>query len=228
MAGAFPFRHAGGILEGMTEPVVLQLPVTGRWLARNSPARRVPSHGSNLLGTTYSVDLVGVDGRGRSAPWGWAAAFGTEPPERFTGFGRPILAPVDGVVVAAHDGEEDHVARRSQLTLVGYMLRQRSRYRRGGIRAIAGNHVIIEARAGGPYVTLVHLKSGSVTARPGDRVAAGRQIGECGNSGNSTQPHLHIQVTDSPDWETCRGLPMAFRFADGSVGMPGEGEIIGQ
>lgn len=206
--------------------MILRFPLTGRWLARNSPARKVPSHGSHLFGTTYSIDLIGVDDSGRSAPWGWASAFGTEPPEKFAGFGRAILAPVDGVVVAVHDGEEDHVARRSQLTLAGYAFSQLSRYRRGGLTAITGNHVIIEIQAGGPYVSLVHLRRGSVRVAPGQRVRAGQQVGECGNSGNSTQPHLHIQVTDSQDWENCRGLPMAFRFADGSVGMPGEGEII--
>lgn len=81
----------------------------------------------------------------------------------------------------AHDGEKDHVARRSPLSLATYAFSRLSRYRRGGITAITGN---------------------------------------------STQPHLHIQVTDSPDWGNCRGLPMTFRFADGSVGMPGEGEIV--
>lgn len=208
--------------------MILRFPLTGRWLARNSPARKVPSHGSHLLGTTYSIDLIGVDERGRSALWGWASAFGTEPPEKFAGFGRPVLSPVDGQVVVAHDGETDHVARRSQLTLALYTSSQLSRYRRGGITAITGNYVIIDAGAGGPYVSLVHLRQGSVRVEPGQRVVAGEQIGECGNSGNSTQPHLHIQVTDSPDWENCRGLTMAFRFADGSVGMPREGEIVDQ
>jgi hypothetical protein len=206
------------------DTVILRFPLTGRWLARNSPARKVPSHGSHLLGTTYSIDLIGVDEQGRSAPWGWATAFATERPEKFAGFGRPVLAPVDGRIIAAHDGEEDHVARRSRLTLAPYVLTQLSRYRRGGITAITGNHVIIDA--GGHYVSMVHLRRGSVRVRRGQQVVAGEQVGECGNSGNSTQPHLHIQVTDSPDWENCRGLPMAFRFPDGSVGMPGEGEIV--
>ncbi|QGU04857.1 M23 family metallopeptidase [Corynebacterium comes] len=212
----------------MTEPEVLAFPLTGRWLARNSPARRIPSHGSHLMGTTYSIDLIGVDGRGRAATRGWASAFGTEPPEKFLGFGRPVLAPVDGTVVVAHDGEEDHAARRSPLTLIPYLLSQRSRLREGGITAITGNYVIIDAGFCGPYVTLVHLRRGSLQVESGQRIQVGQQIGECGNSGNSTQPHLHVQVTDSADWETCRGLPMLFRFGDGSVGMPDEGEIVSQ
>ena len=96
--------------------VLLRLPFTGRWLVQNSPARRVPSHGTDLLGLRYAIDFVGVDDQ---APDGtvrdWRTVLATEPPERFFAFGRPILAPCDGVVVAAHDGEPDHAARRSQL-----------------------------------------------------------------------------------------------------------------
>src|SRR5690606_23743425 len=89
-------------------PLVLDYPFTGRWLTRNSPARRVPSHGTHLMGTTYAIDFIPVDDHGRSAPWSWRAAVATEPPEAFVGFGRPVLAPCAGRVVVAHDGEPDH------------------------------------------------------------------------------------------------------------------------
>lgn len=208
----------------MPAETLLAFPFTGRWLARNSPARKVPSHGSHLLGTTYSIDFIGVDGRGRTAPWSWRSAFATESPAIFPGFGRPILSPVAGTVVVAHDGEHDHDARRSRLTLAAHYFSQVSRYQRGGPTAIAGNHVII-ALDGGSFVTLVHLKRGSVRVQPGQRVAVGEQVAECGNSGNSTQPHVHVQVTDTTDLETCRGLPMIFE-REGRTWMPGEGEIV--
>jgi hypothetical protein len=64
----------------------------------------------------------------------------SEPPERFFAYGRPMLAPADGVVVAAHDGEVDHAARRSQLALVPYALGQAARLRRG-VPGVAGNHL---------------------------------------------------------------------------------------
>ena len=102
-------------------------PFNGRWLARNSPARRAPSHGTHLFGTTYAIDFVGVDERGRSAARTWRTLFSVESPELFVGFGRPILAPARGRVVAVHDAEPDHVARRSQLALLPYALRQRER-----------------------------------------------------------------------------------------------------
>lgn len=208
------------------EPVVLDLPIRGRWLARNSPARRVPSHGSHLFGTTYAIDLVAVDARGRSAPWTWRTALATEEPESFVGFGAPILAPTDGVVVAAFDGEPDHAARRSQLALVPYMLGQ-ARRARGGVAAIAGNHVVVAVDGGRHVVLLAHLQRGSVVVAVDERVRAGDQIGSCGNSGNSTQPHVHLQVTTSTDWARTRGVPLAFRRPGGhGTWVPAESEVI--
>ena len=122
--------------------VVLDYPFHGRWLARNSPARRVPSHGTHLFGTTYAIDFIGVDERGRSAARTWRTLLTVERPELFVGFGRPVLAPVGGRVAALHDAEPDHAARRSQLALLPYALRQPQRVRTGGA-AIAGNHVVI-------------------------------------------------------------------------------------
>ena len=216
------------------DPVVLDLPFRGRWLTQNSPARRVPSHGTDLLGVTYAIDFVAVDERGRSAPRTWRSLFWVEPPELFRGFGAPVLAPAGGTVVVAHDGEPDHVARRSQPALVPYALTQAGRVREG-IAAIAGNHVVIALTPTGPYVAVVHLRRGSVRVGPGDQVGVGDQIGGCGNSGNSTEPHVHVQVTDSTDWAGARGLPLAFRrprsgggrgVAGPGVWVPQENEIV--
>lgn len=207
------------------EPVRLHFPFHGRWTARNSPARRVPSHGTHVLGTTYAIDFVAVDGRGRSASWGWRAAFGTERPESFVGFGQPILAPVSGTVVVAHDGEPDHPARRSLTAGLPYLLTQARRLREGAA-AIAGNHVVI-AVPDGPYVLLAHLQRGTVSVSPGRHVAPGELIGACGNSGNSTQPHVHIQATDLlPTASAARGLPIAFVAAGGDLVLPDEGQVV--
>lgn len=191
--------------------IVISLPFTGLWLARNSPARRVPSHGTDLLGERYAIDFVGVDGRRRTAVRrDWRTFLATEPAERFFAYGRPILAPADGVVVAVHDGEIDHVGRRSQLTLAPYALGQAARLRQGA-GAIAGNYLIIALRDSGAFAALAHLRAGSIRVVTGEKVTAGQYVAACGNSGNSTQPHVHVQVMDSPELSIARGVPMAFR-----------------
>jgi murein DD-endopeptidase MepM/ murein hydrolase activator NlpD len=62
---------------------------------------------------------------------------------------------------------------------------------------------------------------------PGDELVVGAPVGACGNSGNSTEPHVHLQVTDSLAWESAVGLPLAFRrpSAAGSW-VPPEAEIV--
>ena len=197
----------GLIAEG---GVVGRLPFDGQWLTEISPTRRVPSHGTELFATTYAFDFVAVDDDGRTAPKrSLHALFTPEPPELFHAFGRPLYSPVAGTVVSAHDGEPDHEARRSILTLIPYGLTQPQRIRRG-LTAVLGNHVIIQVAESPYYVGLVHLQRGSVRVSPDERVCAGDQIGRCGNSGNSTQPHLHVQAMDSPDAYAAKGVPLRF------------------
>ncbi len=215
----------------------MSLPFTGLWRARNSPARRVPSHGSDLFGERYAIDFLGVDDRHRSSGTrDWRTLVATEPPERFVAFGRPILAPGRGTVVAVHGAEPDHEARRSQLALVPYALGQAARIRRGA-GAIAGNHVVVHLSQSDTFVLLAHLQSGSIRVSVGQEVADGQQIARCGNSGNSTQPHVHVQVMDDADPLVARGVPMAFRrfreWASGARqhqvrerGMPGENAVV--
>lgn len=50
-------------------------------------------------------------------------------------------------------------------------------------------------------------------------------MGACGNSGNSTQPHLHLQATDSTNWDGARGLPIAVRSTSAPA-LPAESEIV--
>ena len=202
------------------EALPLEFPFTGRWMAINSPADRVPSHGTHLFGSTFAIDFVAVDEDRRSAPWRWNALLAAEPPDSFLGFGAPILAPVGGTIALAHDGEPDHEARRSLVTLIPYMATQRERVAHGAA-GVAGNHVVIAARPGGPFVLVAHLQRRSVRVRVGDVVRSGDPIGTCGNSGNSTQPHVHVQATDTVDWASARGIPISFpTLGGGDVALP--------
>ncbi|MCH8560416.1 MULTISPECIES: M23 family metallopeptidase [unclassified Nesterenkonia] len=189
----------------------LSLPFTGSWKVQNSPARRVPSHGTDLFGIRYAIDFVAVDTDGRTAgSVSWRSVFAAEQPELFFAFGQEVLAPRDGTVRVIHDGEDDHAARRSQLSLIPYLLGQSSRVREGPV-AVAGNHVIIEDPRSRCFIALVHLRRGSIRVHPGEQVSSGEILAECGNSGNSTQPHIHLQAMDSLDLHRAHGVPIVFR-----------------
>lgn len=204
----------------MAVPIDLEYPFTGRWLVQNSPANRVPSHGKSSFASSFAIDFVPVDEGARTAPLKLASLLRPEPPEGFPGFGRPILSPVEGIVLATHDDQGDHVAHRG-LPSIAYALTQGSRVR-GGWGALAGNHVLI--RSDGPdevVVALCHLRHGSTTAEPGQRVHVGDQLGRCGNTGNSTEPHLHIQAMDGPDVEHATAVPVTFRGS-----LPRNGDVV--
>ena len=211
--------------DRLASPVLLSVPLPGSCRVQNSPANRVPSHGTDAFGSSFAIDLVPVDGQGRSAPRTWRRLVTAESPEIFVGFGRPVLAPAAGTVVLVHDGEPDHEARRSQLALVPYMLGQQRRARRGA-PGLAGNHVVMALSSDGPFVLLAHLQRGSVQVRLGQPVDVGVPVARCGNSGNSTEPHLHLQVSDSTDWTRARGLPFAFRRPNGSTWVPANTELV--
>jgi murein DD-endopeptidase MepM/ murein hydrolase activator NlpD len=196
----------------------LAYPFAGRWLTQNSPANRVPSHGTTLFATAFAIDFVPVDEAGRTAPITLGSLLRPEPAQRFPGFGRPVLAPVHGVVAAVHDTAPDHPAFRG-LPSVGYALTQRRRVAAGWV-ALAGNHVLIETRDG-PVVAVCHLQRGSVEAQIGQSVRVGETLGRCGNSGNSTEPHVHVQALDRVDVRHARAVPISFGGR-----LPRNGDIV--
>ena len=89
-----------------------------------------------------------------------------------------------------------------------------------------GNHLVIDL-GDGVHAVLAHLRRGSLRVAKGQRVRAGEQVAACGNSGNSTEPHLHFQLMDHRSILFGAGLP--FRLAgfevDGTVqaGVPANG-----
>lgn len=197
--------------------VDLDFPFRGDWVVRNSPADRVPSHGTIAFASAHAIDFVPVTD-GRTAPVKLATLWRPEPPDAFPGFGRALLAPLNGVVVGVHDGEPDHDAFRG-LRSIGYALGQRGRAARGW-RALAGNVVLIEG-AEGVVVAVCHLRRHRVRVVEGQTVSVGDLIGECGNSGNSTEPHVHVQAMTGRDPKTAGAEPVSFRGR-----LPRNGEVV--
>ena len=135
---------------------------------------------------------------------------------RLLGLGEDCAAPpAAGRVVEAVDGVRDN---RPQVQIENP-------------QAPAGNHVVLDL-GNGEYALLAHLQKGTVRVRVGDRVRAGAALGLVGNSGNSSEPHLHFHVQDRPGlFGAARGLPVTFvgYRADGrrvARGTPVQGQFI--
>lgn len=206
-------------------PLPLRPPVEGRWLAVNSPSSSVPSHGTCAYGQAFAMDLVFDPEDAPERPVG-----GMVPPERFPSFGRPVLAMVDGQVVTVSDWRRDHLSRTSTLALLYFSLVEGLVRTLGGPGWIVGNHVVIRTDRG-DFALVAHLRRGSARVRVGERVRAGQEVGLCGNSGNSTEPHVHLQLMDRRSLWTAHGLPFSFARpstpARSDAGPVGEGRYEG-
>jgi murein DD-endopeptidase MepM/ murein hydrolase activator NlpD len=192
-------------------PREIGAPVAGRWSALNSPGTKVPSHGLHAYGQTFAIDLVYEPAEGARPVFGQGPAF--RPPEDFPAFGEPVLAPADGRVVAVRDGARDHRSR-STWSAYAYVILEGFVRELTGPGRVIGNHVVIDL-GDGSYAAVAHLEQGSARVRQGQAVRRGDPIGRCGNSGNSTEPHVHFQLMDSPRPALAAGLP--FVFADVSI-----------
>jgi hypothetical protein len=139
----------------------------------------------------------------------WAYDLGVEPVltgsprlEDYGCYGRDVLAPVDGEVWMAHDGEPEQVPGRLVPNL----------------HAPLGNVVALRL-ASGTYLMIAHLQTGSVAVKEGDRVTEGDRLGRCGDTGNTSEPHVHVhhQKEDPRLYPVnfAEGLPLYFRDTDG-------------
>lgn len=186
----------------------MRAPVMGRWVAINSPATRVPSHGVRTLGQAFAIDILRAsDSPPASTPgWEWRQA----DPQDFPSFGEPVLAAASGTVIAVHDGRRDHRARNTWPGLIYMMTLEAFVRSLAGHNAIIGNHVILD-HGDGTFSLYAHLKHRSAAVHNGQTVEAGDPLGAVGNTGNSSEPHLHFQLMDRPRAAMAAGLP--FRWS---------------
>lgn len=189
------------------DPVEVACPVRGTWTVVHSPASAVPSHGVRGYGQSHAIDLVRPRPEGTTP--GYPLLAGFERPQTFASFGEPIHAVADGVVVRVVDGRRDHLSRTSWLAFA-YMMVIDGLRDFGGAPAVVGNHVVID-HGSDVYSLYAHVRRGSATVAAGDRVAEGQVVGRIGNSGNTSEPHLHFQLMDRPRPLQAAGLPMRFR-----------------
>ena len=191
------------ILKGRQMPgqaVSLSFPLSeGTYLVVNGGSNElISAHHATLdgerfrrwRGQSYGVDIVRLGRLGLRA-----SGILPADPARYEIFGEPLYAPCSGEVITAMDGSPEMSPPRMDR------------------RNMEGNYVILQCR--NAWIFMGHLQQGSVRARKGDQVILGQLIGRVGNTGNTSEPHLHIHAQQPGTTEApLSGQPLHIRFGD--------------
>lgn len=173
-----------------SEPVSLQLPFRGTWLVGAGGTTRRNSHSWTILAQRYAYDFV------IGPSFSDTANNHGEHLADYSAYGQPIFAPIDGKVVSVRRNARDAPAPGSGW-LDWWSIDPR------------GNHVLLECQPN-TFILLAHLRPHSVTVDRGESVIKGAKLGECGNSGRSTEPHLHLHCQRGSGLAFAEGLPIVF------------------
>ena len=188
----------------------LDLPFKGRWLVFWGGDTKELNQHHDVPNQRFAFDLHGADADGKTHKGEGRAN------EDYFAFGREILAPADGIVTDVINGVRDNVP--------GSM----------NPYSALGNAVFIQHKEYEVSV-LAHFKLDSIKVKAGDKVRKGQVIGLCGNSGNSSEPHLHYHLQNTPIIQDGTGIKCCFQnvtvIKDGEKDTkadysPTKGEII--
>jgi Peptidase family M23 len=183
---------AAGALRGrrLAEPAIEgTFPLRGgTFIIAHGGTTRIVNYHVAHRSQRHAIDVLKLNGAG-------VRARGLFPRrvDRYAIYGAEVVAPVDGLVVAAIDGFPD------------LSPPDRDAVNRGG------NHLVIETN--GATVYLAHLMRGSLQVAVGTRVRAGQALARAGNSGNTTEPHLHVHAERGHyrgHMSAAEGVPLRF------------------
>lgn len=199
----------GGLVDGeiaaplMTvddsPPVTIGPPLQGGdWLVNGGPSntsyhRRAHMALGGVLkfAQRFAIDYVKIASDGKT--------YSGDPKQNksYYCYGAKVIAVANGRVVAIHDGIPenipDPVKRAVKMTL-----------------ATAGGNYVALYIGYGRYALYGHLIPGSIVVKRGELVKRGQLLARLGNSGNSTEPHLHFQIADAPSFLDANGLPYLY------------------
>lgn len=111
--------------------------------------------------------------------------------EDYYAFGKELIAPCDGEVVLVVDGIKDNVP--GQMNAI----------------YVPGNTVVIKVAAN-EYLLFAHFKQHSIVVKEGQKIKQGQLLGLCGNSGNSSEPHLHFHIQNVENMMNATGIKCYF------------------
>ncbi len=190
----------------------LSLPFRGEWFVVWGGDTAAENYHQDAPNQRFAFDILKTDADGATHK-----GDGTKN-EDYYAFGQEIIAPAAGTVVYAVDGVHDNKP--------GEMNRM----------FVPGNIVVIK-HSDGEYSLFAHFKQNSIRVKSGDKITQGQTLGLCGNSGNSSEPHLHFQVQNTPFFEDEASMKVFFeqitvknagKTAIKTDYSPVKGEIISQ
>ncbi len=203
-AQSAPVEAASPYLERDTT-ADLRLPFQGQWYVFWGGRTLAQNYHAADPGQRFAYDFV--KRLGGSTHRGDGSAL-----DQYYCWNQPILAPAAGTVVeVVGDLSDQAIGTANSLQP-------------------AGNHVMLDL-GHDEYALLAHMRQGSIVVQPGQAVTSGQLLGRCGNSGNTSEPHLHFHLQDSPRFGNGLGLPAFFNgyVADGrpiAHGEPLRGQTI--
>ncbi len=175
----------------LTPAIALQLPFAGKWFVAQGGDTLNVNHHMLVPSQWFGVDFARVAGpSGREL----AREPATSVEDTYS-WNQQVLSPTSGVVVHAESHHPDNALGTVDTS------------------SPAGNYVEIRSQSG-IHVFLAHFKQGSLRLRRGDSVAPGQVLGACGNSGNSTMPHVHIHAQDQSGLGSGTGQMLHFEGID--------------
>jgi murein DD-endopeptidase MepM/ murein hydrolase activator NlpD len=177
-----PYTEAKEIIRNTTK---MQLPFKGEWSVTWGGDTKEQNYHVESVAQKNAFDFLIYDEKGSTHK-------GTgESNEDYYAFGKELYAPCDGEVVLVVDGVKDNVP--GVLNPV----------------YIPGNTVIIKT-ATGEYAFFAHFKQHSIVVKQGQKVSTGALLGLCGNSGNSSEAHLHFHLQNVEDMTKAIGAKCYF------------------
>jgi murein DD-endopeptidase MepM/ murein hydrolase activator NlpD len=163
----------------------LGLPFKGEWTVVWGGDTKELNYHVESAAQKNAFDLVITDNKGQSYKSDGKSN------EDYYAFGKELLAPCDGEVVLVVDGVKDNIP----VTLNPIY--------------VPGNTVMIKT-ANNEYLFFAHFKQHSIKVTQGQKVKRGQLLGLCGNSGNSSEPHLHFHIQNVEDMNIATGVKCYF------------------
>ncbi|MBI4604634.1 MAG: peptidoglycan DD-metalloendopeptidase family protein [Planctomycetes bacterium] len=191
-----PPEKDGPVPERSSVP--MRLPFEGEWLVFWGGATEEENYHVKTRSQRRALDLVIADEKGKSHRGDGKRN------EDYYGYSKEILAPADGTVVTVIDGvPENEPGSMNPFSAVG--------------------NCVILRHAEREHSVLAHLQPGSIKVKAGQKVKRGQVLGRCGNSGNSSEPHLHFHLQDAAVLQDGTGFAPFFQAVqvtrDGKTGL---------